>query len=54
MWKLIKLFSLFLCGLFLVSADIKKEFDVSVQLIGQVYRRKTQTPTSGNSTSSRR
>jgi TolA-binding protein len=35
MWKLIKLFSLFLCGLFLVSADIKKEFDVSVQLIGK-------------------
>ena len=35
MWKLIKPFSLFLCALFLLSADIKKEFDVSVELIGK-------------------
>jgi len=35
MWKPIRLFSLLLCGIFLVSADIKKEFDVSVELIGR-------------------
>lgn len=35
MWKLTRLFSLLACALFLISADIKKEFDVSVELIGR-------------------
>ncbi len=40
MWKLIRLFSLAALLLFLVSADIKREFDVSVEIIGKTVEEK--------------
>ncbi|MFN3814469.1 MAG: tetratricopeptide repeat protein, partial [Aquificaceae bacterium] len=40
MWKLIKLFSFVFLLLFLVSADIKKEFDISVEIIGKTVEEK--------------